>query len=1371
MKTDLIHIRWVGLALLVGLLMGCPGLPDSGLTDAEVADGEVFVPLAITRVYKTTGEPQGGERVAIYGEGLQPGAVVTFDGKPGDAVLVLDDKQLNVTVPEHSPGLVDITVLLPDGQSATLEAAYLYVGPLELYAITPSISSIDGGVEVEVQGAGFDSDTRILVGGRMLEDTRRLDDTTIRGKVPSRLMNEAGLTSVIASNGFEQRTLENAFTYTVPVSLKGLDPTSGPATGGTLVTLKGRGLTMDHIVRFGGTVAENVADSSITRPGESLVVRVPPGTHGPVDVTLATAPGLDPTETLSQAFFHVDSDRLPGVLWAGHAFPAAGSRSGNDQVAISVRGLTATDGLKVHFGQVEAQVLLIVQESGTLLVEAPPGEVGDVALVVSRNGVEANALTYTYLEPLELTRVQPESGPLTGQDIVLIGKGLDKRAVVKVGGKVASYRSGDNTALTIKAQPASPGAVDIVLVQDGREHILAAAYDYRSDDPKLWAVSPELGAQSGGRIMRLFGEGFTTTAPTPEIGNKDGEDFTVVDDHLAIVRLPPGDPGRVNVRSKAGFLAMPVEYYDPSQRFGGTTGGPIPEALNITVLDAVTREGVPDAFVILWDDIDGPYQGLTDARGQLTFSDVFFGPMQMVTASKDSYTTASIVEFDARDSTLVLVPLSPSNPGGGGGGNNPTPLPDGTLRGGVTGFDKYIVTPPGDCDARLSAANGPLCAPCASDLECGGNGALCTLLGDQGPRCTTACTADNQCPPNFVCGGVEGGVQCVPDPGRRTARCQVTMPDVFSEARGDLVGLDDSGDYQITTRPGEYAIVCLGGVEDSVSGAFTPLAMGVRRHVFAMPGTVVEDQDVPLDIPLTRDLRIRLDGAPTGRPETARHLAEVYLDLGADGVFLMPQRGEGIDTNVFSLAGFPVTFAESLYDAALTVYGEAVADVPDDQQTGIGSFVVHDQIRELFSDALFEVTSEGASHRRAGIKEDLFAMATSPGGERAWAVGAGGRVIAWDGTFWALQQTPTRATLRGVWAAPVAVETAMPEVWAVGEYGAAMRWDGLRWLQVPMPAEVARAAWWGVEGFADGDGWGVWIWGERGLYRRSADGTVTAMTGNLTPGSVLDVEVLGDSTWLVGTGGLIRRFDGSSFEVFDQPGGDLTRVVGASESLVWAVGESGRILRYNGTVWFELLPVTARDLHGLHVTATDRAWAVGDAGEVLLWDGTRWRVSRSETPGVAQESGLIAHADLRGVVETRAGKVFTSGLATLVVGPFMQVARPSNPNALGRLSSLELSWLLDPGADASLNWVRLFHPQGFAYWRIVANGPRTDVPLPDLLAAWGLEPLWPGNGFVQIVRVYAPGFDMGAWDESVLTPYRWRSWSVMTGPLEIPEPQ
>lgn len=1365
------------VASLMAVLGGaCPGLPGSSVGDTtDAGDGaEVFVPLSLARIMESVGEPAGGERVAIFGAGFANGSdiglpEVRFGSTKGEAALMLDDGQINVTAPAHDAGLVDVTVRLPDGQEETLKDAYLYKGPLAITAITPTVASIDGGVEVEVTGDGFFSDTRILIGGRMLENPTRVDERTIVGKVPSRLAVDAAFdpqVDVIASNGFEQRTLERAFTYVTPLVLTGLSPVSGPTIGGTLVTLSGSGLSLATIVYVSGVPAENV---EATGQGGSLVIRTPPGPHGTADIvaenTTGVAGATTASATLDAAFFRVDEARLPGVLWAGHCFPNNGAIAGGYPVAISVRGLTAADGVSVRFGQIEAIILETRLDEGAVIVTAPPAAtVGPVQLVVARNGVQATALVYDYIGDFALERTNPAFLPLEGGDVALFGQGLSEPIEVTIGGKPASVRSGGGERLVVRAAAGAPGAVDVRVRREGREATLSAAIDYRSGTSKLWAVSPGLGAQSGGRIVRLFGEGFESAEPDALFGNNRSPEATLVDDHMVIIRAPRGDPGNVNVGSATvGRLAMPFAYHDPGQRFGGTAGGTIPEALNVTVLDRVTHEGVPNAFVILWNDIDGPYQGITDDRGQITFSDVYFGPMQMVTAAADDYTTASIVEFDARDATLNLIPLRPANPGGGGGGPGPEPLPDSILSGKVVGFDKYVVTPPGSCEARLGRVEGALCAPCASDAECGGDGALCSPLGKQGARCTTPCEVHADCPTGFACSGVEGGTQCVPDAGRRTARCQVTMPDVFSFVEVPLTPTNSESVYSFATGPGEYAVVCLGGVEDELTGDFTPLIMGVRRHVFAQPGTAVANQDVTLDIPLSRNLRIRLDGAPVGRPKTKLHTAQVFVNLGSDGVFLMPEEGRGRDQNVFELDGFPAAFSESLYDASLTVYATAVEDLPADQQIGVGSFVVQDGISELFSDAVFELATEvGIRHRATGMSEPVWAMRELPGTDRLWAVGDDGRVAAFDGTLWGLQQTPTASRLRGVW--PASDE----DVWAVGEAGAVLRFDGLRWLPVPMPAEIARAAWWGIDGVvAAGVTTDLWLWGERGIYHNSnpagpAGGLASDWVEVVGPvaGSVNAIRsVSGNEAWFVGHGGLIKRWKNGAITDFDVPGGDLHAVAVVRPGLAWAVGDDGRILRWDGTVWFELLPVTARSLHGIAAPRDDRAWAVGDAGEVVVWDGVRWKVQER-----------VEHSDLFAVGETSSGKVFAAGIATLIIGPFMQLPRPANPNAVGNLTSLDLRWVLDPGADASFNWVRLFHPSGFPFWQIISNGPRQHIPLPDLEAAWGLQALWPGEDYLMIYRAYVPGFDMGAWDETILTPYRWRSWSADAFTMNVPEP-
>ena len=155
-------------------------------------------------------------------------------------------------------------------------------------------------------------------------------------------------------------------------------------------------------------------------------------------------------------------------------------------------------------------------------------------------------------------------------------------------------------------------------------------------------------------------------------------------------------------------------------------------------------------------------------------------------------------------------------------------------------------------------------------------------------------------------------------------------------------------------------------------------------------------QDVHLDIPLNRTLRIRLDDAPTGRELTALHTVDVFVNLGPDGVYHMPSSGRGVDQNLFTLERFPARFAESLYDASYTIYATAVPDVPAALQTGEGSFVLYDDITEIDDDTVFELTADGATSARTGIAIDVYAL-HGPGDGRLWAVADNGEVLVHSG--------------------------------------------------------------------------------------------------------------------------------------------------------------------------------------------------------------------------------------------------------------------------------------------------------------------------------------------------------------------------------------
>ena len=1337
--------------MVSALFAACPNLPtsagtgDAGPTDADGADA--FVPLSLERVVESTGPVEGGLRVAILGAGLLPNAQVRFGLREGLNVLVLEGGQLNVDVPAGEPGLVDVTVVLPDGQSATLTDAFLYRGPLEAHAITPALGPATGQIPVTVTGAGFGEGLRVFVGDRALEDVVVRDPSTLVGTLPARLEAQAGVVDVVVSDGFEQRVLSRAFRYVAAPRVDWLSPASGSVRGGTEVTLYGRGLAPDTTVTIGGAPAEVVVPGH----GEALTVRTPPGAAGVADVVTATPLG---PATWSRAFTYVDDSTLAPTLSILNAWPSVGSTQGGLQVALTVAGLEpSVSSVSVTFGGAEASVLDVRPAERLVVVVAPEGAEGPALIRVAAGGAEATrADLFRFEGGLEAEAVEPSRGSSAGGTVVRVaGTGFGDATVVTFGGRAASVRKVGAGFIEVATPPGAPGRVDVVVEDGGRAVTLAAAFGYEAEGRgRLWAVTPGEGARAGGRVVRIHGEGFVGASPSLFFGGQAAEGLEVIDDALLLVRDPQGDVGEVNVSDPfLGRLAMAYRYFNPAQRYGGASGGPLPEALNVTVLDQVTGRGVDQAYVILWDDLGTPYQGVTDERGQITFSDVGFGPMQMVTASKDLYTTSSIVDFDARDATLLLIPLVSSPPSSGGGGG-PQPLPNSTLTGRISGLDKYVLPPPGSCDNRLVLAEpaGLLCQPCVADADCGGAGALCTDLGEQGRRCTTACVTDAECPTGYGCKAVGGGVQCVPSPGPRSARCSVTLPDVFSGSSGAsfLTPADPQGVYSLTSRPGEYAVVCLGGYEDEL-GTFFPTMMGVRRHVFAVPGDLVAQQDVVLDIPLNRDLRVRLDDAPLGDERTALHTVDVFVDFGADGVYRMPSRGRGREQNLFSLTRFPARFAESLYDASYTVYATAVPDVPDEFQTGEGSFVVYDAITETDGDTVLALSPGAGEALGVGVTLDVHAL-TGDGTGRLWGACDEGRVVAFDGTLWGLGQAPTDAPLRGVWA------RSATDVWAVGDAGAVMRWDSLRWRAVDMPAGFEQVAWRGVQGVGDA----VWLWGDAGVWRHDGLALAAVPTG-ASAAAIRGIWTAdGVDVWGVGEGGLIRRWRDGVEEVFDAPGADLFAVHGQAADDVWAVGDRGRVVHWNGTSWFDLLPVTARALHRVHAVAPDRAWAVGDAGVALGWDGLGWSVEAE-----------VAHTDLRAVWGDVTGSATAAGLQTLVIGPFLRVPRPENPSISGALRGLDLRWDLDPGPAASFTWLQLQHSSGFPFWSIMAEGLRRDVPLPDLKAAWGLEALWPGSGYLQIVRAYLPDFSFDAHDNTLQTVYAWRSWVVATWPLEIPE--
>jgi hypothetical protein len=123
--------------------------------------------------------------------------------------------------------------------------------------------------------------------------------------------------------------------------------------------------------------------------------------------------------------------------------------------------------------------------------------------------------------------------------------------------------------------------------------------------------------------------------------------------------------------------------------------------------------------------------------------------------------------------------------------------------------------------------------------------------------------------------------------------------------------------------------------------------------------------------------------------------------------------------------------------------------------------------------------------------------------------------------------------------------------------------------------------------------------------------------------------------WAVGDQGIILHFDGQAWNV--QESGTTKCLYGVcahDDQNVWAVGESGTIVHYDGTNWNQQTSGTVNWLYAVSAPEAGQVWAVGFNGTLLYWNGTNWS---------AQASGTTKA--LWGVSASDAGNVWAVGAA------------------------------------------------------------------------------------------------------------------------------
>ena len=361
--------------------------------------------------------------------------------------------------------------------------------------------------------------------------------------------------------------------------------------------------------------------------------------------------------------------------------------------------------------------------------------------------------------------------------------------------------------------------------------------------------------------MTVLGSGFGESTIV-KFGPNNAKDLKFVDSHTITCRTPKGTVGVVDVRierlTQNDSLPGGFSYFDPRSISGGLSGGPLVGTLNITVLDSTQGSygaPVPDAQVLLGLDPTTPFQGFTDQRGQITFSDPSLVKAELITVIKDFYESATVTGVNAENLTIFIARTGGGEPGSGFPPPGPPPS---TIAGRVTGFKSPRPLVNGETlEARVFVAQ--------TSLYSG------PPLGESQDK---------------------------------------------SRERWRIVA--DGSDYLVYTGAGLRAVYAILGIARASNQSFTPIAMGIKRGITTSPDNPAVGKDIIIDmqldvaVPMTIDSPLTFNG-PLG-PEPGFNSLYSWLELGAEGFIPNPNNwstGTSVTTSVSSASanltfpGFP----------------------------------------------------------------------------------------------------------------------------------------------------------------------------------------------------------------------------------------------------------------------------------------------------------------------------------------------------------------------------------------------------------------------------------------------------------------------------------
>jgi hypothetical protein len=230
--------------------------PMAGILALSIMSAGCSSPSA-TAVVPPVGSSVGGTTARLFGTGFRAGMTLTV----GDARVVdyalLGSTIIDLTLPPHAPGVVDIVLTSPSDEGSRLVGVFTYVDypPPVVATLAPTRVSTQGS-PVYIKGTGFTSGTSVTIDGTRASVLLYAD--TLYTAAPPHL---EGTVNVVVTNADGQTVrLVRALTYAAPESFDFNGEWEGEADNG---------FHEGTVIRF--TIRNNVMVSLACGAGSNLL--------------------------------------------------------------------------------------------------------------------------------------------------------------------------------------------------------------------------------------------------------------------------------------------------------------------------------------------------------------------------------------------------------------------------------------------------------------------------------------------------------------------------------------------------------------------------------------------------------------------------------------------------------------------------------------------------------------------------------------------------------------------------------------------------------------------------------------------------------------------------------------------------------------------------------------------------------------------------------------------------------------------------------------------------------------------------------------------------------------------------------------------